>query len=70
MALVKSSASPFLPPKIETQIHLKDDYYALAKADYIELLHALAKANINVTPTMRESIIHDIKSHYKSIQEF
>lgn len=67
MALIDKKSSPF---KGEEKIHLKDQYYALAKAEYIKVLKALASAYVTVTPQMRKSIIHDIKSHYKSLETF
>lgn len=67
MSLIAKGSSPF---KQEEKIHLKDQYYALAKAEYIKVLKALANAYVTVTPQMRESIIHDIKSHYKSLETF
>jgi len=67
MSLIAKGSSPF---KQEESIHLKDQYYALAKAEYINVLKALAKAYVTVTPQMRESIIRDIKTHYKSLETF
>lgn len=67
MALITKGNSPF---KEEERIHLKDQYYALAKAEYIKVLKALTNAYVTVTPQMRELIIHDIKSHYKSLETF
>ena len=67
MSIIAKGSSPF---KQEERIHLKDQYYALAKAEYITVLKALAKANVTVTDSMRTSIIHDIKSHYKSLETF
>lgn len=67
MSVIAKGASPF---KKEERIHLKDQYYALAKAEYIKVLKALANAYVTVTPQMRESIINDIKSHFKSLETF
>jgi hypothetical protein len=67
MSLIAKGSSPF---KQEEKIHLKDQYYTLAKAEYIKVLKALANAYVTVTPQMRESIIRDIKSHYKSLETF
>jgi len=70
MSLIAKGASPFKKEEANTRIHLKDEYYALAKAEYIKLLKAMAGANVTVTDSMRVSIIHDIKSHYKSLETF
>ena len=67
MAIIGTS-SPF--KKTEDKIHLKDVYYAEAKAEYIKLLKALADAHVTVTDSMRVSIINDIKTHYKSLETF
>jgi hypothetical protein len=67
MSLIAKGSSPF---KKEERIHLKDEYYALAKAEYIKVLKVLTSAYITVTPQMRESIISDIKTHFKSLETF
>ncbi len=69
MSIIAKGASPFKKEEAN-HIHLKDTYYALAKAEYIKLLKAMASANVTVTDSMRVSIIHDIKSHYKSLETF
>lgn len=70
MAVIAKGSSPFKKEEPNDRIHLKDQYYALAKAEYIKVLKALGNAYVTVTPQMRESIIHDIKSHYKSLETF
>ena len=67
MSLIAKGTSPF---KTEEKIHLKDHYYQLARDEYINVLKALAKAHITVTDSMRESIIRDIKTYYKSLETF
>jgi len=64
--MAKVGSSPF----VEEKIHLKDEYYAQAKAQFISCIKLLNQHNIVVDSSLLEKIIHDIKSHYKAIEGF
>lgn len=62
-------SSPFIDVKPE-KVHLKDEYYAQAKAQFISCIKMLNQHNIIVDSVLMEKLRVDIKSHYKAIEGF